>query len=78
MTLPHPHCIGPHVCELARDTLAQSEAELREWAASLEADVLGYRAALVEALAALHHVTRERDQLRTRLWELLDAQREAA
>jgi hypothetical protein len=69
---------SPDYRDLAVETLGDECAELREGVASLEADVAAYRAVLVEALAALHQVTRERDQLRRRLWELLDAERREA
>jgi hypothetical protein len=46
------------------ETLAQSEAELREHVRSLQEDVESYRAALIEAISALHRVTTERDAAR--------------
>jgi hypothetical protein len=52
------------VAQLRIDTLAQSEAELRECVASREADIISYRELAQEAIQALHHVTRERDRLR--------------
>ena len=64
--------------DLVIETLTEIEAELREHNRSLQADVATYRCVLVEALHALHHVTRECNHLRRRLWDLQDAQREAA
>jgi hypothetical protein len=53
--------------DLVVDALAQSEAELLERLASLEADVVQYRELALEALKALHDVTTERDRLRANL-----------
>jgi hypothetical protein len=68
MTPDHtiPRCPGPRVCGLARETLAVSELELRERLESVEQDCATYRAIALETLAALHHVTRDRDALRRR------------
>jgi hypothetical protein len=63
---------------LVIQTLAESEAQLREHNQSLQDDVASYRCVLVEALHALHHVTGERDRLRKQVCELLDERREAA
>ncbi len=63
---PVPTCPGPVICDLAREMLAVSELELLERLASREADVTAYRAALLEAIAALRALTVERDRLRAR------------
>jgi hypothetical protein len=50
--------------DLVIEALADSEASLRERVQSLEQDVEAYRGLAVEAIHALHYVTRERDRLR--------------
>lgn len=47
--------------DMAMEILADSEAELRERIASLEADVEVYRLIALQAIHALHDVTIQRD-----------------
>lgn len=55
------------VSALIIETLAESELELRERIADLEADLRTYRELALAAVDALHHMTRERDRLQERL-----------
>jgi hypothetical protein len=57
-------CPGVDTCALVRDDLASGECELRERLTSIEADVLAYRTALVEAIHLAHDLVMERDRLR--------------
>jgi hypothetical protein len=61
---------------MALDGLCEDELALRERVASLESDVGSYRALVLEAIDALHHITTERDRLRSRLRDALERQRE--
>jgi hypothetical protein len=64
--------------DLAIEMYGDENVLLREHIASLQEDVATYREVLLRALDVLSDVTRQRDQLRKRVWQLLDAQREAA
>ena len=57
-------CPGPVACDFARQTLAESEFDLLTCVATLEDDCEALRVTLHQAVAALHHVTTERDSLR--------------
>jgi hypothetical protein len=56
---------------MLQSTDVLTELELRERLASLDEDTARYRMALVEAIHALHRVTRARDQQRIRIRELM-------
>ena len=65
-TLTDNNCAGATVCALARETLADSEAELHERLAGLQADVRAYRELVQRSLDALHKLTRQHQRCRGR------------
>ena len=63
-TIEQPFCPSSRVCDMTRDHLAHSEAELLERVADLEVDREALRVTLPEAIHALAYATAERDGLR--------------
>jgi len=61
--------------DLALETLADSEAELRDMVLQLQADVVAYRQIAQSAIHALYKITRDRDRQRAANHRLLDAYR---